>query len=96
MTNRDYSKIFNMFLILSGARKEIARAKLRNKVSCNGVRYTEMVKILIDKGLLQRVGETHYITTETGRSILENWYGILDMLELGDKLSKFSIQGNSY
>jgi predicted transcriptional regulator len=88
---RDYSKIFNMFLILSGARKEIAREKLRNKVTCNGVRFTEMVKILSAQGLLKCCGETRYITTDEGRSLLVEWNSILDALELGDKLAKFSM-----
>jgi predicted transcriptional regulator len=87
MKRRDY-EVFYIFEILSAAKHGISKKKLRDKVSCNGVKYKSITKMLIEKQLLEEtpIALTSYRTTDIGRDLLNQWNSILTVLGIGDLL----------
>jgi predicted transcriptional regulator len=91
MKRRDY-EVFYIFEILAAAKKGITKKKLRDSVSCNGVKYKIILDGLLDNELLQEasgVGQCMYWTSDIGRALLEQWNSILSILDLGDLLSQY-------
>jgi predicted transcriptional regulator len=86
-----YADIYYIFGILSGAKQPICRERLRRKVSCRGSKFTELFKMLQDKGYIDRVHipTNSFMITCAGRSLLSTWQTILLSLDLADELSRF-------
>ena len=88
MKRKDY-EVFYIFEMLTAAKFVVGKKKLRDSVSCNGVKFKIIFDLLIAKGLLELTPkyEAAYGITDTGRSLLEEWNSILSALDLSDKLA---------
>jgi predicted transcriptional regulator len=85
MKRRDY-EVFYIFEILAAAKHGISKKKLRDSVSCNGIKFRLIFDSIYAKELLTE-SRCIYTTTETGKSLLEEWYAILEALGLSDKFA---------